>query len=116
MNKTQIKVLMPYKWNTIWVFDDKETGLVREAFVAGADDVMDDLSKDFKKPEKGFVLMFSHEPFPGATHSFTKKRTQGKVGTNYNWDRRNKNVWLCPALFQYFPEAPKRIFAMAKEK
>lgn len=31
-----IKVISPYKYNEMWVFDDETTGLVREPFVSGA--------------------------------------------------------------------------------
>ena len=37
----QISVLHPYKYHGQWVFDDETTGLVREAFVAGADTMID---------------------------------------------------------------------------
>ena len=37
----QICVIKPYKWEGMWVFDDERVGLVREAFVAGADTIID---------------------------------------------------------------------------
>jgi hypothetical protein len=37
-------VIHPYKYYGGWVFDDPAVGLVREAFVAGADDVIERLA------------------------------------------------------------------------
>jgi len=32
-----IFVIKPYKWESMWVFDDANVGLVKEPFVGGAD-------------------------------------------------------------------------------
>jgi hypothetical protein len=35
-------------------------------------------------------------------------------GNVYGWE--GHEGWLCPALLKYFPEAPGKIFAQAKER
>ena len=63
-----IYAIKPYKWEGLWVFDDAATGLKREAFVAGADTMIDTATarKGIKKPNSGFLLLFSSTPFPTA--------------------------------------------------
>lgn len=114
MIATQIKVIAPYKFKGQWVFDDAATGLMRESFVAGADDVIQSIANPIPKSERGFVLLFSHEPFPGHTHSLTRKRKQHGVGTDYVCDQTRQQAWLCPALFNYFAKAPQRLYAQGK--
>ena len=68
--------LRPYKWHGQWVFDDPAANLQREAFVGGADHVMDFLTRGFaKSAAKGFLLTFSHMPFEG--HQVTLRWLHG---------------------------------------
>ena len=41
MKANQINVIKPYKYHGQWVFDDPSVDLEREAFVAGADTLLD---------------------------------------------------------------------------
>lgn len=54
-----IHVIAPYKYLEMWVFDD-------EKVVSGADTMIDRLAENIPNAEKGFILLFSKEPFPGA--------------------------------------------------
>jgi hypothetical protein len=65
MIMNSINIISPYKYSGQWVFDDASVGLIREAFVAGADDLIGMLTstKDIENP--GFNLLFSDQPFPG---------------------------------------------------
>jgi hypothetical protein len=36
-----IMVIHPYKSHGMWVFDDRQTGLIQEPFVSGADKIID---------------------------------------------------------------------------
>jgi hypothetical protein len=38
-------VILPYKLEGMWVFDDAATGLVREPFISGADKILDVLTE-----------------------------------------------------------------------
>ncbi len=64
----QIKVIRPYRWEGIWVFDDPAVGLDKEALVAGMPELIEiaTAKAGIAEPEKGFVALFSKDPFPGA--------------------------------------------------
>jgi hypothetical protein len=57
----QIIVIHPYKYEGQWVFDDEAVGLRREAFVAGADKIIDKMVEIENIPNAahGFTLLFS---------------------------------------------------------
>ena len=82
MNQNSIMVLKPYKWEGMWVFDDKKTGLVREPFVAGVPEILEALLEQHgipvKEAEKGFRLIFSAIPFPG--HQLSARRVGEEGG------------------------------------
>jgi hypothetical protein len=109
-----IMVLKPYKYADIWVFDDESVGLKREAFVAGAPDVIEDMVKEIPGADNGFRMLFSATPFPGYTHSLTWQKGD-KTGNWYLCDQTKKEAWLCPGLFKYFKEAPKTLYAKAEK-
>jgi hypothetical protein len=111
----QIKAIKPYKWEGLWVFDDERVGLDKEPFVAGADAVIDVAveRQGIREPEKGFVLLFSGDRFPGATMELTWVRHEMN-GDVYVWEGRE--AWLCPALLKYFPKAPAKIFAQFRDR
>ena len=60
-----IFVIVPYKYEGIWVFDDARVGLDREPFVAGADTMIDRVVAGMPGADAGFRLFFSATPFPG---------------------------------------------------
>ena len=109
----QISVLHPYKYHGQWVFDDETTGLVREAFVAGADTMIDTATSGIPNAQEGFLMLFSSAPFPG--HQVHLNWVREESGGNiYSWEEKNIEGWLCPALLKYFEEAPKEIFVQMK--
>lgn len=111
MKNNSIRVIKPYKWNGIWVFDDPLTGLEREAFVAGIDVMLDAFTDQIPNAENGFLLRFSDNPFPGHQIELTKtKADDDNVGTYYWSEQLEMEGWLCPALFQYFDTAPDKLF------
>lgn len=106
----QIMTLRPYKWHGQWVFDDESTGLVREAFVAGIDIMLDRLTKDIPNCDKGFILLFSSDPFPN--YQIKLEWSSEMYGGNwYHCHEYELDGWFCPALFKYFEKAPKTIYA-----
>ncbi|SNS24556.1 hypothetical protein SAMN05421770_101161 [Granulicella rosea] len=109
----QINVIAPYKYLGIWVFDDPKKGLVQEAFVGGADTILDLLTQSIPHAEKGFVLLFSSHVFPGFQHHLTWRREE-KGGNVYCVSDLKLEGWLCPALLRYFGHAPAELFIQLK--
>lgn len=111
----QLRVIHPYLWNGIWVFDDPAVGLDKEALVAGMPEIIALATKEagIENPQKGFNIIFSHEPFPGHHVKLNKVGTEDG-GTWYEWTERNgMKGWLCPALFKYFESAPETLYCQA---
>jgi hypothetical protein len=111
--KNSIFVIKPYKWEGIWVFDDSAVGLVREAFVGGADRILDVATASIPNAPKGFLAYFSASYFPDAQMVLEWVREEGG-GNVYRWPEKNMEGWLCPALFKYFETAPKTMYVQLK--
>jgi hypothetical protein len=94
---------MAYKRNNQWMFDDSTKGLEREAFVAGADAILEKQANG----SDTIIILFSDGAFPGA-HKFTRGKHDG-TGDWYS-SRSLGNGWLCPALLKYFITAPKELY------
>jgi hypothetical protein len=108
-----IQVIAPYWSHGTWVFDDPGRGLTREPFVSGIPEMIDALVADIPDARQGFRLLFSETPFPGYQQVFDW--TRGDLGGNwYRCENPAMEGWLCPALFKYFPEAPKKLYAKAE--
>ena len=82
MQSNSIKIIHPYKYQGVWVFDDEKVGLVREPFVSGADDIIERLVTSIPKAKHGFSLIFSDIPFPGYQAEFAWVREEA----GGNWD------------------------------
>ena len=102
-------VLKPYfdKALETWVFDDEERGLKKEALVLGADTLCQMLYDKYGD----FSASFSAGYIPDSD-LILHRVTEGseKVGTWYKEETTGLEVWLCPALFTFFEEAPDEIF------
>ncbi len=107
-------VIKPYKYLTLWVFDDEKVRLIQEPFIAGADEIIDLMVKDIPNAKEGFVMFFSDEPFPGHKLELNWQREDGS-GNWYRSSALDKEGWLCPALFRYFKETPKNLYADFKK-
>ena len=114
-------VIKPYWHAGTWVFDDEAVGLTQEPFVAGIPEMIDALLERSGIPvdeaQTGFRLLFSAAPFPGSSAYFV--RTRHELGGTWYRTAANDSSppmdgWLCPALFKYFPEAPKEIYVTAE--
>jgi hypothetical protein len=113
-----------------WVFDDPRTGLKEEAFVLGMSEMISRVVaiKSIPTAHAGFALTFdsmlcdhdvalswlSHANAAKALHHPTDN-----ISDAGNWYKGNifgqeMVGWLCPALFLYFEEAPKTIYAKAE--
>lgn len=124
--------LYPYFYQDIcWVFDDLQAGLKEEAFVLGASDMISRLiaAKHIPNAEQGFALHFSDQPFDSdvelkriSPREAAKAISQPvnslpSVGNWYAGVVAGEKMvcWLCPALYEYFREAPKRIYVKAEK-
>jgi uncharacterized protein DUF6717 len=108
-------LIAPYRHEGMWVFDDPRVGLDKEPFVAGVDTMMDRLVAGIPNAGNGFRLLFSATPFPG--YSVKLQWCREENGGNWYYSPQfSMEGWLCPALFKYFPEAPKEIYAKAEPK
>ena len=115
MNTNSLFVLFPYKYEGAWVFDDATVGLVREPFVFGIDRMIDELTRDIPSAPQGFKLIFSASPFPG--HAAKLEWNREECGGNwYHSPTFGYEGWLCPALFKYFAQGPREIYALAQAK
>ncbi|MBW3617953.1 MAG: hypothetical protein KY446_09420 [Proteobacteria bacterium] len=106
--------ITPYKHDGAWVFDDPRRGLVREAFVSGADDWMERMGAGVPGGAKGFTLLFSAKPFPGARRLQFRRAAMG--GAWYYDPMMKHEGWLCSTLFQYLPAAPRELYAQIKPR
>jgi hypothetical protein len=110
-----IRIITPYKYEGMWVFDDPAVNLVREPFVAGIDQIIDRLVVSVPGAEQGFRLLFSATPFPGH-HASLQWRREESGGNWYFCPQFDMEGWLCPALFKYFDEAPDELYCQAEAK
>ena len=121
-HNNSILAINPYYYNGMWVFDDDRVGLVKEPFVAGADDFIDNMLKVKgvrEEAKKGFTLMFALTPFRtanGGSMNFKEFADGGTVYvpegdySNFKNKHGQNEVWLCPALNLYFPQSPEKIY------
>jgi hypothetical protein len=107
-----INVIAPYKHLGVWVFDDPRLGLNQEPFVSGADAMIDRVVADVPNADRGFRLIFAATPFPGHQHQLDWMRADEDGG--YRSAELDMEGWLCPALFRYFDDAPKHLYAQVK--
>jgi hypothetical protein len=112
--RNSIFIIAPYWSSGTWVFDDPSVGLVKEPFVSGVPEILNELVAAIPNARNGFRLLFSDSPFPGFQAEFIKVREEYS-GT---WYRRASDAriegWLCPALFKYYPTAPEHLFVKAE--
>ena len=115
-----LMTLRPYKWGTMWVFDDAAVGLRKEPFVSGIPEILDDLLAENKinDPDNGYYLTFSATPFPGYQRvmDWTEAETGGNWYECENAAGEHKEGWLCPALFKYYDNAPKKLYAKVESR
>lgn len=107
--QNSIKVIHPYRWQDMWVFDDPAVDIVREPFISGADTIIDQMVAHISSADAGFNLIFSDTAFPSHQHVLTRQEPDAD-GYWYTHDESDMRGWLCPALFKYFEDAPDKLF------
>src|SRR5256886_11690686 len=108
-------VIAPYKYEGMWVFDDPSVGLSKEPFIAGIDTMIDKVVASIPDADKGFRAIFSATPFPGADFKLEWRREESG-GNWYYSDQFKMERWLCPALLNYCPSAPREIYVKVEPK
>jgi hypothetical protein len=122
--RNSIFTLYPYCKGGVWMFDDKLIGVKEEAFVSGADTLIEKLTAAFavRDPKRGFILQFSDKAFPDAQVTLFKKGRGGRnTGTWYMLPIPGKvgaflEGWLCPVLNMYYPRSPKELHVAVKSR
>ena len=109
-----IFVIKPYKWEGMWVFDDPNVGLVKEAFVGGTDTIIDVATAALPNASEGFLAVFSAGYFPDAEIVLEWVRESGG-GNVYHWAEKKMDGWLCPSLFKYFDQTPEKLYVQVKD-
>jgi hypothetical protein len=77
-------VIVPYKYEDTWVFDDPRVGLSREPFIAGIDTMIDKHVAKIPDADQGFRAVFSAAPFPGCTGRLEWRREESGGNWYYN--------------------------------
>ncbi|MRX27294.1 DUF6717 family protein [Kangiella sp. HZ709] len=113
--KNSLIAIFPYKYEGTWVFDDEHFDLVKEPFVFGIPEMIEELVTEVENAEKGFKLIFSQKPFPGFQMKINWLREECE-GNWYELEGTNEEGWLCPALMHYFESPPIHIYAKAETK
>lgn len=108
-----LMVINPYWSQGTWVFDDEAVGLVAEPFVSGIPEMITEMVKDIPNAGKGFRMIFSAGKFPGFQRELIWVREE-YGGNWYRLANGQSEGWLCPALFHYFENAPKRLCVKAE--
>ena len=100
----QMNTLEFYRKNDCWVYDDPTFKRVAEPLVLGASELLDTVMK-FQLgyiTRKRIIVTFSANVFPGALCG------HHEGGNWYTFN--NERGWLCPALFDYFTNAPEELW------
>src|SRR5438046_10723328 len=58
-----LMVIVPYKYEGLWVFDDAAVGLNKEPFIAGIDTLIDKATANIPDAQHGFRAIFSGTEF-----------------------------------------------------
>lgn len=121
-NNNCVTTIHPYVYHGQWVFDDESRGLDKEAFVSGADSIMDMLYLTARGAEEAFIpdeaqfsLRFSDTAFKGHKYKFDWVEDNDMEYNDDQWNHYIEQTtgisgWLCPALLAFFHEAPRHIY------
>lgn len=107
MRGNSIRVIQPYKWAGMWVFDDPNVHLDKEPFVGGVPEILDILLERHEITGDRFTLVFSDVEFPDHNDVIEWVREEGN-GNVYRC--MGMEGWLCPALLKYFDDPPQKIY------
>lgn len=106
--------IRPYRWQNMWVFDDERVDLVKEPFVMGIPEIINNAVAHLPNAEKGFTVLFNNAGLP-SPNVILKRLNTDSGGTWYEQDGTGMKGWLCPALFKYYPDAPETLYIKVME-
>lgn len=124
-------VIEPYWHQDTWVFDDASKGLEKEPIEGrfegelgeilelgrlvggGLPGMINYLVKDIPDARKGFILLFSSEPFAGYQMELTRLREE-YGGWAYQTKGYRAEPWLPPTLLRYFDTPPESLYVKAE--
>jgi hypothetical protein len=114
-NNNSIQILRPWCEGGVWMFDDKEIGVRREAFVGGASELITALKEHFgaETDDEGKInLIFSDQAFPKSQELTYVSSDMG--GVVFRWGKME--AWFCPCFFNYFDRdaVPTHLYAQVK--
>src|SRR5947199_5734053 len=69
-----LMVIVPYKYEGPWAFDDAAVGLSKEPFIAGIDTLIDSATANVPDAQHGFRAIFGGTPLPDATFRLERRR------------------------------------------
>lgn len=116
MINNSIQLIEAYRHGGLWVFDDEEHSLVKEAFVPTASAIINGALRDkhgHSNWEKA-RLLFSHSPFPDAHVAKSIAMDDGGSWYNASIGEVKMVGWLCPATLFYFSDYPETIYFTAE--
>ena len=93
----------------LWVYDDENFNVREQPLVFGVDLVLEKMVEKVEGIGDRLNLVFSCIPFPGSEHclKFVREETEGFV---YRWEDEKLQGWLSPALRNYYPQPPLKIY------
>lgn len=100
----------PFVGSKGYVFDDVLAGLSGEPFVAGIPEMMNRAIELWNIDENKLICNFSAQKFPSSQLVHLEWLSEEYGGNWYVWKSEEMSGWFCPALFKYFPEAPKNLY------
>jgi hypothetical protein len=96
-----------------WSFNDREAGIMREAFVGAATGMIDRLVSDLPDAKSGFRLTLSSSPFD-AYQAHLVRIEEEIGGCRYASEDPQMTTWFSGALLRYFGEPPWELYAKAE--
>ncbi len=101
-----LMVIVPYKFEGLWVFDDAAVGLSKEPFIAGIDTLIDKATANIPDAQHGFRAIFSGTQFPGANFKLEWRRAES--GGNWYYSREFNQ--------EGFKSAPREIYVKVEPR
>ena len=131
-SKMSIHAVRLYKLGGVqWVFDDKNMDIYEEAFINGADDLIEEYIKSSfgkVKAKQDYTLVFSRNKIERGVRIEAMNYTEDNqifeehgrhwkvksLNANDSWEQ-GRQLWLCPTFYQYFPNDTTEIYFLIKE-
>ncbi len=101
-----------YKEGAVWLFDDPSRNILREPFVEGASEALDDA---FASDSLRAIVEFRDSRPDNSDLFFHGKWIAMEMRDNKQWNRycvteTGREMMLCPVLYDYFADEPSNIW------